>query len=54
MNLEKIHVSESYSNVSSVAGDATDLGEYGDKQFDLVFSNSVIEHVGGMQNKEEW
>lgn len=31
---------------SSVAGSATDLSAYGDKAFDLTFSNSVIEHVG--------
>ena len=33
-------------NVTFTTGDGTDLRRYGDGDFDLVHSNSVIEHVG--------
>ncbi len=35
----------SHQNITSVVGDATDLSEYADQEYDIVFSNSVIEHL---------
>lgn len=48
MNLSKEKIpKEDVSHIRSVVGDATNLQEYRDGEFDFCFSNSVIEHVGG-------
>lgn len=39
-------------NTTSIVGDARNL-EFGDKSFDVTFSNSVIEHVGGFADQRK-
>lgn len=39
--------------LSSVAGDATNLSQFADESFDLVFSNSVIEHLYTWENQQK-
>lgn len=51
LNLNKAEVK--YSNFESVIGNATDLSDYPDNSFDLVFSNSVIEHLYTWENQQK-
>lgn len=51
LNIEKEPVTK--LNFSSEVGDARDLSKYRDKSFDVVFSNSVIEHVGGHKDQKQ-
>jgi Methyltransferase domain len=48
-----VHLTTSASNekISTVVGDATDL-QYEDNAFDIVFSNSVLEHLGTLERQQ--
>ncbi len=42
-----------HRNISSVVGDARFLNEFKEGSFDIVFSNSVIEHVGTLKDQAQ-
>lgn len=51
LNLEVQDVK--YDNFVSVSGNATNLSEYKSNEFDIAFSNSVIEHLYSGENQKK-
>jgi ubiquinone/menaquinone biosynthesis C-methylase UbiE len=51
LNLFKVDCKK--NNFNSVVGDATNMSEYQDSSFDLVFSNSCIEHLFTDSNQKK-
>ncbi|HOA37201.1 MAG TPA: methyltransferase domain-containing protein [Flavihumibacter sp.] len=51
LNLEKVNTH--FPGFVSIKGDACDLHDINDKAFDIVFSNSVIEHLFNFENQQK-
>ena len=52
IELLNIHNQDARPPFKAVVGDARDLSRYPDRQFNVVFSNSVIGHVGSFQDQQ--
>lgn len=46
-------VEATFPNVTTIVGDARDMREFKEKQFEVVVSNAVIEHVGSFEQQRQ-
>ena len=46
------HPSSPQAGIEAVTGDGRDMARFGDDAFDVVFSNSVIEHLGAWREQQ--
>jgi len=53
LNIHPVAAPRDRPNISTVLGDGTNL-RYADKEFDILFSNSVIEHLGNFENQQRF
>lgn len=51
LNVSKVVVT--IPNFESMIGDGRNMSEFKDKEFDIVFSNSVLEHVGDYEQQHK-
>lgn len=53
VNPASVEVDARHKNFKGIVGDGTNLADIADSEYDIVFSNSAIEHVATYENQEK-